>query len=119
MFFADHEKQIYSPEGSDLKFDPLAVERALIIASEGRINDLLKQWTPPEEGTGDVSPGAETRDALARALAEQELSVIARKAFSLPDFPASTDATALELLVDFLWWMEKKGVRGETPPPSP
>lgn len=119
MFFHDHEKQIYSPEGSDQKFDPLALDRALTVASGGRLNDLLKQWQPVPEGQGDVSPDGIARDAVARAEAETELALIARKAFGVPEFPAATDAHALELLCDFLWWMEGKGGRGETPPPSP
>lgn len=117
MFFADHEKQIYSPPGSDLKFDPLALDRALTLASEGRLNDLLGQWCPGEGG--DVSQGAPARSAVASAEAEAELVAVARKAFQLPAFPDCPDALALEHLCDFLWWMEKKGVRGETPPPSP
>lgn len=119
MFFQEHEKQIYSPQGSDHKFDPLALDRALVTASGGRLNVLLKQWQPLPDGEGDVSADGKARDAVARAEAETELAAVARKVFSVPDFPDATDAHALELLCDFLWWMEGKGVRGETPPPSP
>lgn len=119
MFFADHEKRIYSPEGSDLKFDPLALDRSLTLATGGKLAELVAQWQPPEEGTGDVSKDAPARNAVASAEAEEVLVLAARKAFGLPAFPDVTDAVALEYLSDFLWWMEKKGERGETPLPSP
>lgn len=119
MFFEDHEKQIYSPPESDQKFDPLALDRTLALLSQGRLAELVGQWQPAEDGEGDVGKGAKARDALMRAEAEVELTRIARKAFGVPDFPAKLDAHALEMLCDFLRWMEKKGQRGETPQSSP
>lgn len=118
MFFADHEKRIYSPEGSDLKFDPLALDRALTRASDGRLNDLLEAWQAGDLARGDVSESKASR-ALVVAEAEGELARVARSAFGLPDFPECCDATALEYLCDFLGWMEGKGSRGSAPPPSP
>src|SRR5262249_43332767 len=114
MFFADHEKRIYSPEGCPRAFDPLALDRALTRASGGRRGDLLAAWQATDVSTGDVSEPAASR-TLAGAAAEEDLVRAARVAFDLPDFPACCDATALEYLCDYLEWMEKKGSRGETP----
>lgn len=119
MFFEDHLKQIYSPKGSELKFDPLVLDRALVAESEGRLNDLLIQWRAGTDGLGDVSDGAKYDNAVMSADAEDELVRIARGAFGLPEFPDCLDATALEYLCDFLEWMEGKGTRGSAPLPSP
>lgn len=113
--FQDHEKQIYSPPGSDRKFDPLSLSRALVRATGGRLNALLVEWAAGADGLGDVSKGAAERDAVTSAAAEEQLVAAAREAFGLPAFPEVLDGTALEWLSDFLGWMEKKGVRGETP----
>lgn len=119
MFFADHEKSIYSPPGSDLKFDPLALDRAITRESGGRLLELWVEWEakPGDAFTSGVLTAAEA--ALRSAAAEAELVGAARRAFGLPDWPDCPDATALEYLVDFREWMAKKGTRGETPPASP
>lgn len=118
MFFQDHEKQIYSPQGSDKKFDPLAIDRNLVIASDGRLNDLLKQWRASSDGLGDVSKDSQRNNAIQSAMAEEALARAARLVFGLPDFPDCTDAAALEWLCDYLDYMEGKGQRGKTPPHS-
>ena len=109
MFFQDHEKQIYSPPGCDQKFDPLALDRALTKASGGRLNEWLQAWSPESEG--DVSAEGKRKTSVEQADAEELLVEAARKAFGLPPFPESTSAQALEYLLDYLWWMEGKGVR--------
>lgn len=113
--FQPHEKTIYTPPGSDRKFDPLSLSRSLVAATGGRLNSLLVEWAAGVDGQGDVSKGAAERDAVTSAAAEGELARAARAAFGLPEFPECLDATALEYLEDFLGWMEKKGSRGETP----
>lgn len=118
MFFEPHEKTIYSPEGSDKKFDPLAVERALTIATGGKLNDLLTQWRAASDGLGDISPEGKAQSRVAAAEAEGQLAAVARAAFGLPPFPDCTDADALEWLCDYLRWMEGKGSRGSPSPDS-
>jgi hypothetical protein len=119
MFFQDHEKTIYSPEGSDMKFDPLALDRALVTASGGKLAELIEQWKSGSDDKGDVSASGKAERQIASALAEGELVKVARVAFKLGEFPVDLDAEALEYLCDFLEWMKKKGRRGETPPDSP
>lgn len=122
MHFQDHEKRIYTPESRpDLKLDPLAVDRALTKASGGQLSTLLKQWQPVERDasgvplTGDISDNGANAE-LVRAAAEEKLAAIAREVFGFKPFPESTDAEALEVLLDYLWWMEGKGVTAGTPP---
>jgi hypothetical protein len=119
MFFADHEKTIYSPPGSDLQFDPLALDRAITAATQGKLVEWWVEWEarPGDAFTSGVLTAAEA--ALMSAEAEAKIAAAARVAFGLPDFPACCDATALEYLLDFRGWMAKKGRRGETPPESP
>lgn len=120
MFFPDHEKQIYSPPGSDLKYDPLDLDRAIVFHSGGNLSELWAGWKT-QDGDAHVDGRSFTaaEAALERATAEAEIVRVARGAFKLPAFPDCTDAQALEYLCDFLEWMRKKGRRGETPPASP
>jgi hypothetical protein len=119
MIFAEHERAIYSPEGSDDRYDPLALARALTVASGGRLNAMLADWRGGFEDAGDVSPDGRAAALVASAEAEAHLAAVARLVFGVPDFPAATDAVALELLCDYLGWMEKKGERAATSRPSP
>jgi hypothetical protein len=119
MLFAPHEKSIYQPEGSDKRFDPLLLHNALVVASGGRLNELLVAWSASSDNLGDVSQGSQARSAVMSAEAEMELARVARKVFGLPDFPEATDGEALELLDDYCRWMEGKGVRAGKPPRPP
>jgi hypothetical protein len=117
MQFEEHERAIYSPQiATERQYDPLAVDRKLVAASEGRIDQLLRAWQPVTKESGDISDEGQRTARLEYAAAEEQLALIARKAFDLPPFPECTDGIALEYLVDYLVWMEKKGQRGETPP---
>lgn len=118
MFFAAHEKLIYTPTGTDLKFDPLAVERGLRIATGNRLSGLLSDWRAGTDGLGDIGAGAADENAVRSARAEGELVAAARTAFGLPPFPDCTDAVVLEYLCDYLEWMAGKGTRGSAPPAS-
>lgn len=112
MLFEDYERQIYSPEGSDEQFDPLAVLRHLEVACGGELAGLVADWKGAGD-LGDVSAGAAAGN-LAAARAEDRLAAASRAAFRLPDFPDCLDATALEYLVGFLDWVKKKRTPGGT-----
>lgn len=122
MFFEEHERKIYSPATKpDLKFDPLAVDRAITKAMNGFTDSLellLRSVQPVTRDSGDVSMEGQAAARVTRADAEEQLAAIARKAFGFSAFPDCTDAEALEVLYDYLEWMEKKGERGDTPPTS-
>jgi len=115
MFFPDHEKLIYAPPGFDTKLDPLAVDRALRIASNGTLAGLLSDWQSASDGLGDISQGSTSANDVLSARAEETLVRVAREAFGLPPFPDCTDGVALEVLCDYLEWMAGKGKRGESP----
>lgn len=126
MHFEAHEKAIYSPESRpDLKYDPLDLDRKLTIISGGTFGDLVDRYRPIEYGpdgkplAGDISEDGVKKAKVDRAEAEAELVGVVRKAFVLPEFPECTDGQALEILHDYLWYMEKKGSREERTPISP
>lgn len=120
MFFPAHEKLIYAPPDhpAGASYDPLALDRELVRLTGGRLSALLVQHRAGSDGLGNVDAGAEADNALQSARAEEELVRAARTAFGLPDFPASTDGVALELLWHYLEYMEGKGEPGATRPPS-
>lgn len=124
--FEPHEKAIYSPESlPDLKYDPLDIDRKLTITTGGTFGELVDRYRPirylpdgkPE--TGDISPEGIKKAKVDRAEAETELVRVCRKVFGLPEFPDCTDGQALEILHDYLWWMEGKGSREGMTPSSP
>lgn len=110
--FADHERAVYAPPGSGRSYDPLALDRTLTILSHGQLPGWWVEW---QTRAGDATVDGTVDEAQARVLsatAEGKLVAISRAAFGLPDFPECSDATALEYLVDFLGYLEKKGRRG-------
>lgn len=113
MFYQEHEKKIYSPEGSDKSYDPLALHRSLVTETGGKFDELWVDWTCVSSDSGDVSE-PQSQKELASALAEGELVRAARKAFKLPEFPDCLDAVVLEYLRDFVEWLEGKGQRAAT-----
>jgi hypothetical protein len=119
VFFSDREKEIYeSPLGG--RYDPLRVDRLLTVHSGNRLDEWIRVRNaatgPP---TGDISKEGKTATKVAAAEAELELAQAARLAFALPDFPECGDATALEVLYDYLGWMEGKDSAAGTPQSSP
>lgn len=111
--FQDHERAIYSPPGSGRQYDPLALDRKLTILSHGQLPGWWVEW---QTKAGDATIDGNVDESQARvvsAAAEERLSGLARAAFGLPAFPECPDATALEYLVDFLEYLEKKGRRGD------
>ena len=119
MFFQDHEKAIYSPESlPDAKFDPLAVDRALVKATHGMLHELLVKYQPVTGETGDVSKEGRRLAEVEKAEAEEQLIAAARIAFGMKEFPENTDGQILEVLHDYLEWMEGKGSRVKHPPTS-
>ena len=101
MLYSEPEKLIYvSP--LETKYDPLAVQRKLIIASNGTINNYLSIWSD------------EKATELEKANAEEFLVAVARKAFNLPSFDEDnsvTDDVVLNCLTSFLEWLEGNGKR--------
>jgi hypothetical protein len=100
------------------------------VASENRINELIidrnaladtaaASEKDVKEGIGPRPKNEFNKAAVITAKAELELASIARQAFGLPEFPECSDAVALEVLFDFLGWLEKKDSGDVTPSPSP
>ena len=110
MFYQDHEKTIYSPPSTELKYDPLAVHRKLLTATGNKFDELWAAWCGADSDLGDVSIPRDQR-VLESLDAEGKLAHAARAAFDLKPFPDTLDATALEYLRDFVRWMEGKGQR--------
>lgn len=126
MYYAPHEKTIFSPkELPDRRYDPLALDRLLTIKSKGRFPELIERYRPIQYGpdgkptTGDISKEGIKAAEIDRAEAETELVSVVRLAFELPEFPDCTDGQVLEILHEYLWWMEGKGSREGTMPSSP
>lgn len=115
MFFEEHVRKIWSPAlNPELKFDPLSIDRELSRATNGKLADLIKQWDlqlgpDGRPAVGDISDDGVKQAWIDRADAEITLARAARSAFNLPAFPDCTDAVALDMLVEWLWWMEGKG----------
>jgi hypothetical protein len=118
MFFTDSQKLIFSIEGSDKKFDPLALDRALRRESNNRLGKLIETWKAVDLDEGDISEQGRLTTALASDEAEEQLALICRKVFDLPDFPDCTDGQALEWLCGYLDWCKKKEMKDTTLPDS-
>lgn len=106
MFYSEAERKIYvSPSGD--RYDPLAVQRKLRIASRGQVNEALLQWH------GD--------DDLEAAVAEENLVGFARVAFQFASFEddGPTDAEVLDTLVHFLAAIKNSASVDATPPTAP
>lgn len=101
--FSESARQIYAPQidGREIgRFDPLAVRRKLVIASNGELNNLIEVWEDQRD--------AET---VAAALAEEKLVAAARSAFSLKPLGEESgvcDADVIEVLADFLEYLVGK-----------
>lgn len=98
MFYSDRDRLVYtSPSGT--AYDPLALRRGLVTASNGRLNDFLAAWS------AEATPEAE------QAAAEECLVQIARQAFGLKPFDVEggvLDAVVLEHLEHMLEWLSVK-----------
>lgn len=120
MFFPDHLKLIFTVPGPKFpgRYDPLRVDNDLLIATRNRLPELIELIRSAGQGTGDVSRAGRDQAQVERARAEIELADAARLAFKLPESPECLDAEALEILYQFLGWMEGKGETAGTPPGS-
>lgn len=116
MFFEDHEKQIFTIEGSDKKFDPLGIDRALRKESGNQLGKLIETWKAADSDEGDISEEGQLKTVIASDEAEARLANIARSVFGLPQFPDCTDGTALEWLCQYLDWCKKKEMKDTTLP---
>jgi hypothetical protein len=118
MFFEEHQKLIFSPQGSTEKFDPLALDRLLRKESNNSLGRLIDAWKAPDLDEGDISDTGRLATVLRSDEAEVELARISRIAFNLKDFPECTDAVALEYLCQYLDWCKKKGMKDTISPDS-
>lgn len=111
MFFSEADRLIYKCPVTEKSLDPLAVKRAVTIASKNRFNALTQDYR--------------SEDPLVRAVAEEALVGVARAAFGLKPIDGKTgagtpDADALEALTAFTKWLTKKGPRAQsTQEPAP
>lgn len=99
------EQEIYKCPICDRYYDPLAVRRAVVLASAGKYNEAVA--------------GRKGDDPVASAEAEALLVRAARAAFSLPAVdPATgagwTDSQALDALGAFTRWLKAKKGSGQT-----
>lgn len=118
MFFQDHEKLIFSLEGSDKKYDPLALDRAFRRESNGKFSALIDLWKAADRDEGDISQDGRLKTQLCSDQAEEELARISRLVFDLPLFPDCTDGVALEYMCQYLDWCKKKEMTDTTPQDS-
>lgn len=116
--FSEREKAIYtSPVGK--KYDPLRLDRLLVIQTNNRLGEFLKLVDPKTINSGDVSKAGRAQAEVEACNAELELARASRAVFELPEFPDCTDAWALETLYHFLEWLEGKGETAGTPQSTP
>lgn len=104
MFYTPAERLIFtSPLGA---FDPITLQRKLVIASGGALNNWLAVW------------GDSKAPEIAVATAEESLVGAARVAFGVKPLTAdggTTDREVLDTLCAFLRWAEGKDLRGSSP----
>lgn len=105
LLFTPDERGIFElPDGS--RHDPLAVERALVRATGGkldRINAILREDPHPDDHPDKAA------QRQGKAEAEEMYLAAGRAAFNLAASPEVTDATVLDALDRFWEWLEKKG----------
>lgn len=119
MFFTEQEKAIYTSPLDGRKYDPLRVDRNLTIVTQNRLDEYVGYRNNADATTGDVSQAGRTQAAVLAAQAELELAKAARVVFELADFPDVTDARALEVLYNFLGYLEGKVETAGTPQSTP
>lgn len=106
--YESREREIYKLPVGDRFADPLAARRRLLVTTNGRLNSLLDDH--------------EGEDAVAAAVAEEELVKATRTAFGLPPLTPTggvADADVLATLTDFLAWLSKPASADATVPSSP
>lgn len=99
--YTENQKLIYTSP-LNIKYDPLALQRKLIINSNGSLNNYLTTWTNKDSTEVQV------------ATAEEMLVHVTRKAFNLASFDEDnniTDDIVLNCLTNFLEWLEGNGKR--------
>lgn len=109
--FTDEEKRIFRYEfRGEVKYaDPLRIKRLLQIATDGNFDNLVDD----QRGSDEV------KKAVANGILAE--STAAAFEFTLVDPDTGEGATedeAIDLLRDFLTWIEKKNMSGGTSPMS-
>jgi hypothetical protein len=105
----------YTRNGIALHADPVAVHRAFTRALGGDPEPTLK---------AACAEGDSPADRLRRLDAEEKLAAAARTAFDLPAFDPATgqgcmEDECLDVLWDWLAWLQKKSVTTAPTPTSP
>lgn len=122
-FFSPEEKLVFcymlpdaGPTGARQVYaDPLEVRRRLIQVSHGEFDQALTDAAEPEK------PDAAT--LLVQTNAQEKLVSYARQVFELPPISREkgegyTEAVVLNVLYQFLEWLEKNVSSGATTPTS-
>ncbi len=109
MFFSEADRLIYKCPVTEKALDPLALKRAITVASKNRFNAIVQE--------------ARSTDELVRATAEGQLVAVGRAAFGLaPIDPKSgagvLDTVVLEAVTAFTRWLSKKGPTAQSGPDS-
>ena len=101
------DKNIYRCPVTGAYYDPLGVQRKLLLGSKGQVNS----WLADQRGG----------DELASLAAEEKLLPLIRSSFALPDLDSRTGegsgtAVCLKVLECYLLWADEKKEMGQ---PSP
>ena len=123
--FPQNERNVFGfqYQGTLVYADPIAVLRALKLATRGRLSKLIEEANAINPVPGpDAAPPPDPEDPrhLTALLARGGLAGAVVSAFGLPPFdPMSGQGTleeeALDLLRAFLEWQHAKKLSGETP----
>lgn len=106
-FFTEEEMRVYSYHdgGSMVRADPLEIRHAIIVATEGGIDDILSSCVLPP----DPTPG----DRLRVEDSRKRLDDVTREAFRLKPFDPATGAGCTTAMVRRVWNHYAEYVRGK------
>ena len=105
--WTEAEKAIYTCPITQRKYDPLAVRRALVLASKNTFNAVVSR--------------VRSQDAIEHETAMGELIAIGRKALDLPAVDVNTgagwlDSQVYDAILAFTGFLRKKGLRAQSTP---
>lgn len=96
-FFTEEEMRVYSYHDGEsmVRADPLEIRHAIIVATEGGIDDILSSCVLPQ----DPTPG----DRLRVEDSRKRLDDVTRQAFKLKPFDPATGAGCTTAMVRKVW----------------